>query len=117
MITNITTLKRFVNSKLEVITLENIDKGDQKLEEQKIIVSSLRLDNIVSELSKTSRNKANDIILEQRVFVNSECITKSTKLIKENDKITIRGKGKFFIKQILEETKKQKIPVIINFYK
>lgn len=115
--TNILTLKRFQNSRVEIVSLENIKGKIQEMQETKIIVSSLRLDNIVSEICKTSRNKANDIIFSERVFVNSECIVKSTKIIKENDKITIRGKGRFFIKQILNETKKGRIPIIINFYK
>lgn len=115
--TNILTLKRFKNSKAEIVDLENISNKIQEIQETKIIVSSLRLDNIVSEICKTSRNKANDIIFGERVFVNSECITKNTKIIKENDKITIRGKGRFFIKQVLNETKKGRVPIIINFYK
>lgn len=115
--TNILTLKRFQNSKAEIVRLEDISKKIQEMQETKIIVSSLRLDNIVSEICKTSRNKANDIIFGERVFVNSECIMKNTKIIKENDKITIRGKGRFFIKQVLNETKKGRIPIIINFYK
>lgn len=115
--TNISSLKRFQNSKIEVVRLEDISNKIQEMQETKIIVSSLRLDNIVSEICKTSRNKANEVISNERVFVNSECIVKNTKIIKENDKITIRGKGRFFIKQILSETKKGKIPIIINFYK
>ncbi len=115
--TNILELKRFQNSKIQIVNLENISKKNQDLQEQRIVVSSLRLDNIVSEICKTSRNKANDIILSERVLVNSESTTKNTKIIKENDKITIRGKGKFFIKEVLNETKKGKIPIIINFYK
>ena len=115
--TNILTLKRFQNSRVEIVSLENIKGKIQEMQETKIIVSSLRLDNIVSEICKTSRNKANDIIFGERVFVNSECIVKNTKIIKENDKITIRGKGRFCIKQVLNETKKGRIPIIINFYK
>lgn len=115
--TNILTLKRFQNSKVEIVSLENISNKIQNMQETKIIVSSLRLDNIVSEICKTSRSKANNIISSERVFVNSECIVKNTKMIKENDKITIRGKGKFFINQVLDQTKKGRIPIIINFYK
>ena len=115
--TNLCTLKRFKNSKIEVVKLENIINKKQEMQECKIIVSSLRVDNVISEICKTSRNKASENLLSERVFINGECIKKNTKLIKENDKITIRGKGRFIIKQILEENKKGKIPVIINFYK
>ena len=53
----------------------------------------MRVDSIVSELAKTSRGKAEDIINEGRVFVNYENIMKTTKQIKENDIIVeINGK-------------------------
>lgn len=117
ILTNINTLKRFSNIEVEITKLENLTKIKQEMQEEKIILSSLRLDNVVSEICKTSRNKANEVIMQQRVFVNSENITKNTKMIKQDDKITIRGKGKYFVNQILNETKKGKIPVIISFYK
>lgn len=114
---NILSLKRFQNSNIQTINLEDVSERKQEILEQKIIVSSLRLDNVVSEICNTSRNKASNLILEEKVFVNNECIEKVTKIIKENDKITIRGKGRFFIKEILDKTRREKIPVIVNFYK
>ncbi len=115
--TNILTLKRFQNCNIQMVDLENISKKNQEMQEKRIVVSSLRLDNIISEICNTSRNKANEIILAEKVLVNSQSITKNTKILSQNDKITIRGKGRFLIKQILDETKKGKIPIIINFYK
>ena len=41
----------------------------------------------------------------ERVFVNFQCETKKTKQIKPGDMITIRGKGRFFIKELLGQTK------------
>ena len=79
-----------------------------------ITVSSMRIDNIVGELAKCSRNKANELLEQERVLVNYEVITKPTKQIKENDKITIRGKGRFEVKQILGNTRKGRIMVEIE---
>ena len=67
--------------------------------------NSLRLDNVISELARCSRNKALDIINTERVFVNFECETKKTKQIKPGDMVTIRGKGRFFIKEIIGQTR------------
>ena len=41
----------------------------------------------------------------ERVFVNFQVETKKTKQIKEGDMITIRGKGRFFIKEIIGQTR------------
>ena len=74
----------------------------------------MRLDNVVAELAKCSRNKATELLMQERVLVNFEIITKATKEIKPNDRITIRGKGRFEIKEILGTTKKGKILIQVE---
>ena len=105
LLTNLNDLTRFQKAKIEKTNIENIRKIDEKKEIFKITVSSMRLDNIVAEITHCSRSKAEQIIEEERVFVNYENITKKTKEIKENDKITIRGKGRFEIKGIIGNTR------------
>ena len=63
------------------------------------------MDNFVSELAKCSRTRAEEIIIEQRVFINSVVVDKNSKKINEGDIITIRGKGRFYIKELLGQTK------------
>lgn len=109
-------LTRFENSKLEIIEIENLRKREIKLEELKIIVPSLRLDNFVSDLAKTSRNKAVQIIDSERVFINGQNETKVSKQIKLGDIITIRGKGKFIVKEFSGTTRSGRTVVIIEKY-
>ena len=116
LLNNISSLTRFSKSKIEKISLENIRKKEINKEEVKIISSSMRLDCIISELLKTSRGKAEEVIKEQRVFVNFENVDKLTKQIKENDLITIRGKGRFEIARIEGTTRNDRIKLIINKY-
>lgn len=108
---NLLELTRFQKAKIEEVELNNLKKVEMQKELITITVASMRLDNIVAELAKCSRNKANEILKQERVFVNFEVITKQTKEIKEGDRITIRGKGRFEIKQIIGNTKKGKIIV------
>ena len=77
---------------------------------------SLRLDAIVAELARCSRNVANEIIENQRVFINYENESRSSKLLSEGDVIVIRGKGKFIVKLINGETRKGKLSVTIEHY-
>ena len=72
--------------------------------------------HIVSELCKTSRTKAEEIIRAERVFVNYEPITKDSKAINVGDKITIRGKGKFEIVEQVGNTKKGRYILKIEKY-
>lgn len=113
---NFKTLKRFENSEIYNIKINDIKKSDKKFEDIKIITSSLRLDNLVAELAKTSRNKASEILLQERVFINYEKEIKNTKQIQEKNVITIRGKGKFIVDKILGNTKKGNFIINIKKY-
>lgn len=109
LLSNIPSLTRFSKSKIEQITLEKLRKIEIKTQIIKVTVSSMRLDNIVAELAKCSRGKANEILEQERVLVNYEIICKSSKEIKENDIITIRGKGRFIIKNIVGNSRKGRL--------
>lgn len=108
LITNLNELTRFNKSKIEKIKLSEIKQIKKVKIEEKITVSSMRLDNIVSELAKCSRNKADELLIGERVLVNFEVATKTSKEIKEKDIITIRGKGRFQIIEILGNSRKGK---------
>ena len=110
------TLTRFQNAKLEVIDLENLKVQEIKVEEISIIVPSLRLDNFISDLAKTSRSKAVQIIDSERVFINGQNETKASKSVKLGDVITIRGKGRFVVKSLNGTTRSGRYVVIIEKY-
>lgn len=102
---NLGSLTRFSKSTITIENIENLRPVEIRKEELEIIVSSLRLDNVISELARSSRNKALDIINMERVFINFQVETKKTKQVKIGDMITIRGKGRFFIKELVGQTK------------
>lgn len=106
LLTNIPSLTRFSKSKIEQIQLENLKQIDIQKQTIKITVSSMRIDNIIAELAKCSRGKANEILAQERVLVNYQIVQKTSKEIKENDIITIRGKGRFVIKSIVGSSRK-----------
>ena len=110
------SLTRFENSKVEIIELTDLRKKEIRIENVKIIVPSLRLDNIVSDLAKTSRSKAAQIIAQERVFINGQNETKLSKQIKLNDIITIRGKGRFVIKEFDGTTRSGRTVIVVEKY-
>lgn len=110
------SLNRFENSKIAIEELSNIRKKEIKIEEVSIIVPSLRLDNIVSDLVRTSRSKAAQIIAQERVFINGQNETKISKQLKLNDVITIRGKGRFVIKEFTGTTRSGRTVIKIEKY-
>ncbi len=113
---NLTTLTRFQKAQIKVKPIKYLHSCNIQKEKIEIIVSSMRLDNIISELIKTSRAKAEEIIKEQRVLVNYEIVEKVSKSINIGDKITIRGKGKFEIEEQIGNTKKGRTILIVEKY-
>lgn len=107
-------LTRFKNSKISEKDIEQLRKVEQTTEEIKIIVPSLRLDNFVSDLARTSRNRAVEIIKNERVFVNGQNELKLSKQIKKGDTITIRGKGRFIIKDFTGTTRNGRTIVLVE---
>lgn len=113
---HLTTLTRFQKAQITVKNIKDLHPCSIQKEEIEIMVSSMRLDNIVSELVKTSRAKSEEIVREQRVFINYEVVEKVSKNINIGDKITIRGKGKFIIKEQVGNTKKGRTILLVEKY-
>lgn len=97
---------------IEEIFEDNLPKSN--FEEDVIIVPSLRLDNIVSKLSKVSRGKAIEVIDSGRVLIDYSKSIEKSKEIKEGQRITIPGVGKFIIGEIVGNTKSGRYKVKIN---
>ena len=110
------TLTRFENAKIDIVGLQELKEQEIKVEELNIIVPSLRLDNFVSDLARTSRSKAVQIIDSERVFINGQNETKVSKQIKLGDIITIRGKGRFIIKEFKGTTRSGRTVILIEKY-
>lgn len=114
---NLPDLTRFKSAQIEKVSIFEVEPKIQEFEEISILVSSMRLDNFVSELAKTSRTKAIELINGQRVFVNYNMEMKASKRISQDDVITIRGKGKFVVFGLQRQTKNGKFVIEVRKYK
>lgn len=113
---NLSHLTKFKKAKIDIINVDEIKVKPKEYEEFKIVVASNRLDNFVAEISKSSRSKAEEYILSERVFINELIELKVSKRIKVKDKITIRGKGKFIVDEFVGTNKKEKEIYLIKKY-
>ena len=99
--------RKFKKAKIEIVNLSKIEPKSIEYDNINISVNSLRLDNIISELLKTSRKIAQEYLEQEKVYINYSEETKSTKTIKEKDILVIRGKGKYIIEGFLGKNKKR----------
>lgn len=110
------SIKKFSKSIIEIIDYNEVPIKEAEFEKIEISISSMRLDNVVSSIAKISRKKALELLLDEKIFVNAKVETKSTKVLKENDILVIRGKGKFIISNISENDRKNKMFLEIKKY-
>lgn len=108
---NLKLLTRFKKANIEIIDISNIHESSNNFEEISIIVNSMRIDNFISEICHCSRNKAEEILFNEKVMLNYETVTKNSKAVNINDIITIRGFGKFKVKEHLKNTKNNKFVI------
>lgn len=90
-------------------SLEEVNKIDvNNYVEDEIIVSSYRLDTIVSERCKLSRDKAKQYINLKNVKVNGVVNTNPDYTVKIDDLISIHRFGRLIVKEEVKKTKKDR---------
>lgn len=80
------------------------------------IVSSLRIDVLVSAVYKLSRNETSKLFSCGKIFVNSKLTENASYTVKDDDIISVRGFGRFTFLQQLRKTKKDRIVIEIIKY-
>lgn len=106
-------LIRFRKSTIRICDIANIHENTSKTEEISIIINSMRVDNFVAEICHCSRNKAEEVLLQEKVMINYEPIAKASKTVDIGDIITIRGFGRYIVKEFSRKTKSDKNVIIL----
>lgn len=102
--------------KAELVPIEEIIVPENRFEEKRDTVASLRLDNLIASAFNLSRGRAAEAIESGLVFVNGLQIEKSDRQIKEGDRLVLRGKGKVLLKAVGGVTKKDRTSIVIHKY-
>lgn len=83
-------------------------------EDKNIIVSSMRIDCIVSSLTNLSRNKVMEFFKSGKVLLNYITVKDKDKIVKNQSIITIRGYGKFKLVEEIGYTGSGRIKVLFK---
>ena len=90
---------------LEEISIEILKDYERKYESFEIIVSSNRIDTVISRICNISRNNFSDMIKKKEIILNYDLLKNSSYKLKENDTFSIKGIGKFKYIGVLKNTK------------
>lgn len=85
-------------------------------EEKTVISSSLRADCVICAVFDIPRSSADKLFKSKKVFINSASVENNSKLLKENDTVSVRGFGKFVYCKTISETKKSRLKILIKIY-
>lgn len=107
------------NSSIELIEVDINELSEFEREYQTLtfIVSSNRIDNIISSIVHCSRSKVDTFIKRKDIMLNYEFIKKGDYKLKSNDIFSIKKIGKFKFEGIIKKTKGDHLIVRIYKYK
>lgn len=83
--------------KSKIVNIDEIEIPKQEFDDIKCIAASMRLDAVISGITKLSRNQAMLLIKGGKVSQNHREIEDGSKSVAEGDTISIRGYGRFIV--------------------
>ena len=83
-------------------------------EEISLSVSSARIDAVLSRVYNLSRSQSMDLFRACRVYVNGRLMENNSYSLKEGDKVTARGFGRFVYIGVQGATRKGKMRVAVE---
>lgn len=96
--------------------VEQLDYTPPAFELKSSTVKSLRLDAVVASAYNMSRQKAVDLIKGERVKVNHQYVTQTSKELIGHALISVRGKGRFRLEVLDGMTKKDRYRIQVKHY-
>ena len=92
--------------KLKEVPINTLKNYKRQYQELTIIVSSIRIDNVISSIIGTSREQIKKKFLDDEIILNYEVYHKLNYNLVEGDTFSIRRFGKYKYSGIIKDTKK-----------
>ena len=89
---------------------------EREYDSQELIVSSLRIDTVISRLIGCNRDRIQEKLKNKEIIVNDIVAKKASDALNIGDNFSIRKCGKFRFKEIIGRTKKDNFIIVIDKY-
>ncbi len=96
---------------IEKINLDTLKDYERKYAEYEVVVSSLRIDNVISRIINTNRKLVCDKVKNKEIIINYEVLTRNSYVLKEDDVFSIRSYGKYKFIGVINSTKKNNLVI------
>lgn len=85
-------------------------------EQTEVVVSSERLDALVSAVYRVSRSESRLLCEGGRVFINGKETLEVSRMPDAGDVISVRGSGRFIYDGVCRETRKGRLRALVRIY-
>lgn len=96
---------------IEKINLDILKDYERKYAEYEVVVSSLRIDNVISRIINMNRKLVCDKVKNKEIIINYEVLTRNSYVLKEDDVFSIRSYGKYKFIGVINSTKKNNLVI------
>lgn len=101
--------------KLREVNLEVLSNYKRQYKSVEVIVSSLRIDTVISKIVGINRDRVKMKIKAKEIILNYDILTNNSCILKENDIFSIKGHGKYRFVGIVKTTKKDNY--VVKYFK
>ena len=115
----LTNLIMIRNSHVELVELsvDYLDNYYREFERMEFIVSSNRVDTVISSVIHTGRSNITNYIKKKEILLNYDYLKDTSYKLKDGDTFSIKGIGKFRYNGIIKNTKSNHLIIEILKYK
>lgn len=96
------------------ISLSEVAPREERVKEIRTTIASLRLDVVAAAGFGVSRSRMAEEIAAQKVKLNWQDAKNSSQAVKAGDIISMRGRGRVEVTEVLGETKKGRISILLK---
>lgn len=101
---------------LELLNIDYLKDYERSYERLELIVSSERIDTVISSICHTGRNNISDMIKKKEIILNYDFLKNSSYKLKVGDIFSIKKIGKFKYNGILKNTKSNHLIIEVLKY-